>query len=128
MGRNREGILRLGSNRRDLLSRDRRADRVAAVTNDQRELAEYVARWAGWVRYFDGITPGEFYWDPDRNMPLSLREILSDLALAWRAQEELIEMIGFQEAANKVQATMNVLGCTRIEATHRALRAARGGE
>jgi len=92
------------------------------VIDSQRDLAEWVARWAGWSLAPNGL------WDHPHETGRYGQSFLFDPALAWQAQEELIELLGFQEAANKVQATMNVLGCTRIEATHRALRAAKGGE
>ena len=80
-----------------------------AVTKSKNELAEWVARWAGasmWT-YPDGI--------------------LSDYALAWRAQEELLEQYDCVYVACEVARIMRVLECTRIEATFRALRAAKGG-
>ena len=93
------------------------------MTDDQRNLAEWVAKWAGW-----------FPSDPTI--------LLTNKALAWQAEEELIEMCRnysgpFRDCTGRYFATEvaeYVTGiqlqqeCTRIEATHRALRAARGGE
>lgn len=109
------------------------------MTDSQRELAEYVARWAGWE-------PAPVYGLPDwwanEGGGADLEDILSDKSLAWQAEEELIEMCRnysgpFRDCTGRYFATEvaeYVTGiqlqqeCTRIEATHRALRAARGGE
>lgn len=96
------------------------------MTDDQRNLAEWVARWAGW-RPAAGITRDT--WENETGQKrVGVGFVLSDLALAWRAQEELIEEVGYKKAMHEVDSYMCGQGCTRIEATHRARRAANGGE
>ena len=92
------------------------------MTDSQRELAEYVARWAGYTLAPNGL------WDHPHETGRYGQSFLFDPALAWQAQEELIEEVGYRKAMHEVHAYVCGQGCTRIEATHRALRAARGGE
>ena len=95
------------------------------MTPDQRELAEWVARWAG----DDGLDP------PARLWPVWSEAVAAHLRstrLAWQAEDELIELIDspnpMVEAAYVVESIMCDHNCTRAEATFRALRAAKGGE
>ena len=102
------------------------------MTDDRRELAEYVARWAGWTR--SDKSHGFVWFDPFRALYVKPEKTLSDPALAWRAWEELVDGSSFMDAADAVKqeyenaAVYSLRSISYAEATHRALRAARGGE
>ena len=101
------------------------------MTDDQRNLAEWVAKWAGEKRWPDGRLSED-------GVLHCHSEILTDPALAWKAQEELIELCGGRRGNGLVRAARMVQACipegvdmstpapTYIEATFRALFAARG--
>lgn len=98
------------------------------MTDSQRQLAEQVARWARWTR-----SQSEWLWDAaEHETARTLDDALSDDALAWRAEEELIEHYqlhsqgGLIAAAKLVKAQMDAHNCDRREATFRALFAAKG--
>ena len=88
------------------------------MTDDERELAEYVARWAGW----ECLRTEESDWYDGEGMPVDFEQILTDRALAWQAEDELIEIIGPEMAAKDVSVVMLERGRSRMEATFRCLR------
>ena len=59
------------------------------MTDEQRELAEWVARWAGWM-------PSARLWRMPGSMShlVELEDALTSEALAWRALEEMMSREG----------------------------------